>query len=240
MSRFQVIPSIDLRGGKCVRLFQGDYARETTYSDDPIATARRWEAEGGPLLHVVDLDGAKSGRPENAAIIAQICATLHIPVEVSGGLRTMSHISAAFAYGAGRVQLGSVAIRDPELVALACTHYPGRVIVSIDAKNGEVMTDGWTAGSGKRALDLAHEMVALGVPRLMYTDIARDGTGTGPNLEALREMVERAGVPVIASGGITTMAQLRAVKAAGCECAILGRALYEGEIDLAAAVKEVG
>lgn len=234
---FHVIPSIDLRDGRCVRLTQGDYARETSYSDDPLATALDWQAQGGPLLHVVDLDGAKAGSPANHAIMAAVCAALTIPVEVSGGLRTIEDIEAAFAYGAGRVQLGSSAVRDPALVRRACAAFPGAIVVSIDARNGEVMTDGWTKGSGIAATALALHMVDLGVPRIMYTDIARDGALGGPNVEALAALVDALPIPVIASGGITTIDQLRAVAAAGCEGAILGKALYEGRINLREAIE---
>ncbi|MGH2608629.1 MAG: HisA/HisF-related TIM barrel protein, partial [Tepidiformaceae bacterium] len=140
---FEVIPAIDLRNGHCVRLFQGDYDRETRYSDDPVAVARRWESLGAPRLHVVDLDGAKDGSPANQQIIRDICASVAIPVEVSGGIRDLDGIEAAFAFGAERVQLGSAAIRDPELVARACLRYPAQMCVSIDARDGEVFTDGW-------------------------------------------------------------------------------------------------
>lgn len=235
---FQVIPAIDLRGGRCVRLVQGDYNRETRYSDDPVSVARKWEQAGAPLIHVVDLDGAKDGQPVNHEVMAAICGAVSIPVEVSGGIRTLEAIEAALAYGAGRVQLGSAAVRQPELVAEACARFPGRIVVSIDARNGEVMTDGWLQGSGVRALDLARQMVERGVPRLMYTDISRDGALSGPNIDAMREMVQAVDVPVVASGGVTSIEHLRHLAGAGCEGAIVGRALYEGAIDLATAVAE--
>lgn len=232
----QIIPAIDLRAGRCVRLYQGDYARETAYSDDPVAMARHWEALGAPLLHLVDLDGARDGHPVNTALVTDICAALSIPVEVSGGIRDHALLEAAFAAGAGRVQLGSAAVRDPQLVADACRRYPGQIVVSVDARNGEVLTDGWLAGSGLPALDFARRMVDLGVPRLMFTDVSRDGAMNGPNLQALAALVEAVPVPVVASGGITSLAHLRAVAAVGCEAAIVGRALYEGEIDLPQAI----
>jgi phosphoribosylformimino-5-aminoimidazole carboxamide ribotide isomerase len=234
-----VIPAIDLRGGRCVRLLQGDYARETQYSGDPVAVARRWQELGAGLLHVVDLDGAREGKPANTAIMAAICAALTIPVEVSGGLRGIDHIRAAFAYGAVRVQLGSAAVRDPGLVREACHEFPGRIVVSIDARGGEVMTDGWLRNSGVRTLDLAREMVALGVPRLMVTDIERDGAMAGPNVETLAALAKALPVPVVASGGATTIEHLRALAEAGCEGVIVGKALYEGLIDLREALEAV-
>jgi phosphoribosylformimino-5-aminoimidazole carboxamide ribotide isomerase len=236
---FEVIPAIDLRGDRCVRLLQGDYDRETSYSDDPVSVARRWQELGAPRLHVVDLDGAKDGHPVNSGTMAAICRALDIEVEVSGGLRDLAAVSAAFAYGAGRVQLGSAAVRDPELVRAACAAFPRRMVVSIDSRNGEVMTDGWLAGSGVAVLDLARRMLDLGVPRLMFTDIARDGALGGPNVEALRALVDALPVPVVASGGVAELAHLRALADAGCEGAIVGKALYEGAIDLREAIELV-
>lgn len=235
--RFQVIPSIDLREGRCVRLFQGDYARETRYPGDPVEVARRWASAGADILHIVDLDGAKAGAPANATVMASICEALPIPVEVSGGLRTMADIEAAFAYGAGRVQLGSIAVRDPVLVRQACTAFPGGVVVSLDARDGEVMTDGWTAGGGVKVEEMARRMVDLGVPRLMFTDISHDGAMRGPNVDALRALAALVPVPVVASGGVTAIEHLHAIAEAGCEGAIIGRALYEGAIDLRAAIE---
>lgn len=236
---FTVIPAIDLRGGRCVRLFQGDYARETAYADDPVAVAKHWVALGATLLHVVDLDGAKMGEPVNHDIMAAICRAVDVPVEVSGGLRSETDIAAAFAFGAGRVQLGSAAVRDPDLVRRAVERWPAGIVVSIDARGGEVMTDGWLARSGLQVLDLARKMVDLGVPRLMFTDIGRDGALSGPNVGALAALVEALPVPIVASGGVTTIEQLVAVASVGCEGAIIGKALYEGMIDLREALEAV-
>lgn len=229
---FAVIPAIDIRGGRCVRLLRGDYDRETQYPDDPVAVARRWERMGAPLIHVVDLDGARTGAPENATLIATICQAVNVPVEVSGGMRTLAAIQSALEGGAARVQLGSAAVADPGLVREACAAFPGAIVVAIDAKDGEVMIDGWTRASGVRATDLARRAADLGAPRIMYTDIARDGALEGPNVSALREIVESVPIPVIASGGISTLDQLREVIATGCEGAIIGKALYEGHLDL--------
>ena len=229
---FMVIPAIDIRGGRCVRLLNGDYSRETAYSDDPVAMAVKWAEMGAPMLHVVDLDGAKAGSPQNAALVASICRTVSVPVEVSGGMRTAANVADALAAGAARVQLGSAAVHNPELVAGLSARHPGCIVVSIDARDGEVMTDGWTRGTGVRATELANRVAAAGAPRIMYTDIGRDGALKGPNIESLCEMVAAAPVPVIASGGISTIGQLRDVIATGAEGAIIGKALYEGQIDL--------
>jgi phosphoribosylformimino-5-aminoimidazole carboxamide ribotide isomerase len=219
-----------------VRLFQGDYARETSYSDDPLGVARRWEALGAPRLHVVDLDGARAGEPRHRAVIAAICAAVSIPVEVSGGIRTIEAVRDAFAYGARRVQLGSAAVRDPELVRRAVAAFPADIVVSIDSRDGEVRTDGWESASGVRALHLARQMVAAGVPRLMFTDIGRDSTLTEPNFEALSELVTELPVPVVASGGVAKLTDLLRLAEIGCEGAIVGKALYEGTVDLAEAL----
>ncbi len=219
-----------------MRLLQGDYARETSYSDDPVGVARRWEALGAPRLHVVDLDGARAAEPRNRAVMEAICVAVRIPVEVSGGIRNIEAVRDAFAYGARRVQLGSAAVRDPELVRRAVAAFPTDIVVSIDSRDGEVRTDGWESASGVRALELARRMVAAGVPRLMFTDIGRDSTLTEPNFEALIELVAALPVPVVASGGVAKLSDLRKLADIGCEGAIVGKALYEGTVDLAEAL----
>jgi phosphoribosylformimino-5-aminoimidazole carboxamide ribotide isomerase len=236
---FEVIPAIDLLGGRCVRLFQGDYARETHYSDDPVGMALRWEDLGAPRLHVVDLDGARDGAPANHEVMARICEMAAIPVEVSGGIRDLESVAAAFAYGAERVQLGSAAIRTPEFVSDVVRRYPDGIVVSIDARDGEVFTDGWRTPTGRTALDVAREMVEAGVPRLMFTDIGRDSTLTEPNFSALAELVASVGVPVVASGGVSKVEHLVRLARIGCEGAIVGKALYEGTIELPTALAAV-
>jgi len=236
---FEVIPAIDLRGGRCVRLFQGDYDRETEYSLDPAAMALHWEDLGAARLHVVDLDGARSGRPENGAAIAAICAVVGVPVEVSGGIRTMAALSEAVAFGAERIQLGSAAVSNPEFLVEALSRYPGMVVVSIDARDGEVVTDGWLNGTGRRPLDFAREVVAFGVPRIMYTDVRRDGALTEPNFGALRDMVEAVSAPVVAAGGVAKVEHLVRLAEIGCEGAIVGKALYQGAVELPAALAAV-
>ena len=226
-----------MRGGRCVRLFQGDYDRETVYGDDPVAAAERWLALGASRLHVVDLDGARAGQPANRDVLAAICAAVPVPIEVSGGLRTLDAVDDAVGYGAARVQLGSAAVRDPGLVRDAAARYPEAIVVSIDARGGKAYTDGWREGSGRDALALAGEMATLGVGRVMVTDIGRDGALGGPNVEFLAGFVAALSIPVVASGGVSSLDDLRALAGAGCEGAIIGTALYEGRLDLREALE---
>lgn len=237
---FQVIPAIDLRGGQCVRLLQGDYARETVYSADPVAIARRWESLGAPMLHVVDLDGARAAQPVNNAVIVGICDAVGIPVEVSGGLRTLAHVADALERGAALVQLGSAAVTDPGFVREACGRFPGRIGVSIDSSAGGVVTDGWQQASGREALELAREMLDLGVTRLMFTDVSRDGMLTEPNFDVMALYVRELPVPVIASGGVSQVVHLRRLAEIGCAGAVVGKALYEGTVRLPDALAAVG
>lgn len=222
-----------------MRLLHGDYDRETRYSDDPVAVARRWESLGGPIIHVVDLDGAKDGTPANHGVMAKICAAVSVPVEVSGGMRSIEQVRGAFAYGAGRVQIGSAAVRDPGLVRAAVAEFGERIVVSIDARDGEVRTDGWLQGSGVRALDLAEAMAEAGVGRVMFTDIGRDGTMGEPNFAALEELVRALPIPVVASGGVSRIEHLVRLAEIGCEGAIVGKALYEGAFALDEAIATV-
>ena len=185
----EVIPAIDLRGGRCVRLFQGDYAQETVYSDDPVEVALRWQELGAARLHVVDLDGAASGEPANLEVVASIAGSIWTPLQLGGGIRSIETIERAIAMGAGRVVLGTSAIGDPGLVEAACHEFGAdAIIVGVDARDGLVATRGWRESSGVAAIDLVHQMTALGVRRFVYTDIARDGTMTSPNFQALRSL----------------------------------------------------
>ena len=236
---FEVIPAIDVRGGRCVRLLQGDYARETVYADDPAAVAREWEARGAPRLHVVDLDGARAGHPVNGDALAAIRRAVAIPVEVSGGLRTMADVEAAAALGAARIQLGSAAVRDPAFAGEAAARFPGMIVAAIDTRDGEARTDGWLEGADADPLALARELAERGVPRVMVTDIARDGALTGPNVELAAAFAAALPVPVVASGGVAETAHLRALAGAGCEGAIVGKALYERRFTLAEALAAV-
>lgn len=236
---FEVIPAIDLRGGRCVRLFNGDYDRETEYSADPVAVARQWESLGASRLHVVDLDGARAGQPANGEVMRRICAALSIPVEVSGGLRTLESLDEAADYGAARLQIGSIAAKEPERVKDFVARHRDKVVVSIDARGDEVMTDGWEQGSGVGALDLAKLMAEYGVARVMVTDISRDGALQGPNVESIRRFVDELPIPVVASGGVTELRNLTDLAAAGCEGVIVGTALYEGKFALPEALEAV-
>ncbi len=236
---FEVIPAIDVRGGRCVRLLQGDYAQETVYADDPAAVARAWEEQGAPRLHVVDLDGARAGRPVNGAALAAIVGAVAIPVEVSGGLRTLADVEAAAALGAARIQLGSAAVRDPAFAGECAARFPGMIVAAIDTRDGEARTDGWLEGAGADPLALARELAERGVPRVMVTDIARDGALAGPNVALAEAFAAALPVPVVASGGVAETAHLRALAGAGCEGAIVGKALYERRFTLAEALAAV-
>ena len=234
-----MIPAIDIRGGRCVRLTYGDYDQETVYDDDPAAMAREWESQGATRLHVVDLDGAREGHPVNRAEVAAICKAVAVPVEVSGGLRTLEDIEAAAGLGAKRIQLGSAAVRNPELVNLAVERFPGMIVVAVDTRAGEALTEGWIEGSGANALTLAREMVERGAPRIMVTDVGRDGALEGPNVALAAEFAAALPVPVVAAGGVTTADDLRALAETGCEGAIVGKALYERRFTLAEALEAV-
>lgn len=222
-----------------MRLLHGDYDRETRYDDDPVAVATRWERLGAPLIHVVDLDGARAGEPVNAELMGRICKAVSVPVEVSGGIRSLESVRGALAYGAGRVQLGSAAVHDPALVRKAATAFPQAIVVSIDARDGEVRTDGWLQGTGVRAIDLAREMAAAGVSRVMFTDIGRDGTMGEPNFGVYAELVRELAIPVVASGGVSRIEHLVRLAEIGCEGAIVGKALYEGAFRLDEAIAAV-
>ena len=229
----EVIPAIDLRSGRCVRLYQGDYRRETVYSDDPLSMALDWERQGAPRLHLVDLDGAAQGRPANLETIGQIIQRLAIPVQVGGGIRDQATAESLLAAGADRVVIGTAAVQEPSLVEGLCRkHGSGRVVVAVDARDGRVAIKGWTEGSLLSALELARRMAELGVRRLLYTDISRDGTMTEPNFAASEELALETGLAVLASGGITSLDHIRRLAGTGVEGAILGRALYAGAISL--------
>jgi len=236
---FEVIPSIDLRDGRCVRLLHGDFARETVYSDDPVAIARRWEREGARRLHVVDLDASRDGTPRNHAVVAAIIAALQIPVQVAGGIRDEPGARALLSAGADRVVLGTAAVQDPALVQRLAQRDPERLIVALDARDGFVRTDGWTQDSGVRVLDLAHSMLRAGVCRFLYTDIARDGALEGPNITAYAELCAAIDAAVQASGGVASVADIVALTRTGAEGVVVGRALYTGGISLPEALAAV-
>ena len=229
-----VIPAIDLRGGRCVRLLQGDFAQETVYGDDPVQMALRWQEAGAAILHVVDLDGARAGEPVQGEIVAAIAQALTIPVQLGGGLRSLDHIETAFAGGVARVVLGTAAIENSDLLREAIARWGGeRIILGLDAREGLVATRGWIETTTVRATDLARDLAALGLRRVVYTDIGRDGTLHEPNYDALAEMASTSGLAVIASGGVAHRDHLPALAALpGVEAAIVGRALYTGDVVL--------
>ncbi|MCJ7606035.1 MAG: 1-(5-phosphoribosyl)-5-[(5-phosphoribosylamino)methylideneamino]imidazole-4-carboxamide isomerase [Dehalococcoidales bacterium] len=238
MPKIEIIPSIDLRDGKCVRLYQGDYNQETVYSDDPLDIALQYQSVGAPRLHIVDLDGAASGEIGNMPIIENIANALLIPVQLGGGIRDMATIEALLRAGIERVILGTAAVEDPALVREACQRFRDSIIVGIDARDGYVATQGWVRDTEQTAVALANAMAEAGVRRFIYTDIARDGTLTEPNFAAVSEMVEAIGLPIIAAGGVSSVNHLKMLGKLGVEGAIIGKALYTGDINLKQALQE--
>ncbi|PPS40944.1 1-(5-phosphoribosyl)-5-[(5-phosphoribosylamino)methylideneamino]imidazole-4-carboxamide isomerase [Chroococcidiopsis sp. TS-821] len=239
----EVIPAIDLLAGKCVRLYQGDYARSQVFNDNPADMAQQWVEQGATRLHVVDLDGAKQGKIVNLAAIEAIITAVAVPIQVGGGLRDRTSVAQLLDLGVQRVILGTVAVEQPQLVADLCQEFPGQIVVGIDARNGKVATRGWLETSEVSATQLATQMQELGAAAIIYTDIHRDGTLSGPNLEALRELATQISIPVIASGGIssiTDLLSLLALEPSGVVGAIVGRALYTGDISLKSAIQAVG
>jgi phosphoribosylformimino-5-aminoimidazole carboxamide ribotide isomerase len=235
-----VYPAIDLRGGRCVRLLEGAFDRETVYGDDPVAVARGFEAAGASWIHLVDLDGARAGRPVQADLVAAICAAVRIPVQVGGGLRDAAAVRAVLGAGAARAVLGTVAVQDPALAGTICRAHPDRIAIGLDARDGLLRVAGWTEGSQATATGFAARVKGLGAAAIIYTDIGRDGTERGPDLEGTRAVAAAAGVPVIASGGVGTLDHVRAVAALGVAGVVIGRALYTGAVRLAEALAVAG
>jgi phosphoribosylformimino-5-aminoimidazole carboxamide ribotide isomerase len=239
----EVIPAIDLLDSKCVRLYQGDYTQSQVFDENPAAVAKQWMAGGATRLHVVDLDGAKAGKPVNLGAIASILQAVSIPVQVGGGLRDRNSVAQLLNLGVERVILGTIAVKQPQLAADLCGEFPGKIVVGIDARNGKVATDGWLETSEVAATDLAHQMAQLGAAAIIYTDIHRDGTLSGPNIPALRELAENIAIPVIASGGVSSVSDLLSLlvlEPVGVSGVIVGRALYTGDVVLTEAIKAVG
>lgn len=242
MSAFTIYPAIDIRGGKCVRLVQGDYARETVYNENPVEVARSWEAQGGSYIHLVDLDGAKAGHPVNAELIGEIARSVQVPVQVGGGLRTLEDVERLLGLGVSRVILGTAAIEDRAFTEAVLGTYGDKVAIGIDARNGLVATRGWLETSEVQAEVLARELAAKGAETFIFTDISRDGMMQGPNVEAIRALAQVSGRTVIASGGVTVqddLLKLAAYAAQGIGGAIVGKALYTGSIDLAQAIQAI-
>ncbi len=232
-------PAIDLKGGQCVRLLRGDMAAATVYGDDPAAQAASFQSAGCAWVHVVDLDGAFAGASVNGAAVRGILAAVEVPVQLGGGIRDRAAIDGWLEAGVSRVVLGTVALRDPELVIAACRDHPGRIAVGIDARGGKVAVQGWAETAEIAAEELALRFEDAGVAAVIFTDIDRDGALEGPNLVATEALARRLSTPVIASGGVSSLADLTALSAlapAGVAGAIVGRALYDGRVDVARAV----
>ena len=237
-----VIPAIDLKDGRCVRLRQGDMAAETVYSEDIVAVARNWQQCGASLIHVVDLNGAVGGESKNLPQIEAVRKAVTVDVQVGGGIRTIETVRRYLKAGVSRVVLGTAALTDRAFLEQACTEFPRQVVLGLDARDGKVAVKGWTAVSETKAIDLLREVRGLKIGVVIYTDIARDGMLNGPNLTALKEVVASSAFPVIASGGISRVEDLLAVRLLGpkIEGAIVGKALYDGKLDYQSAVAALG
>ena len=234
-----IYPAIDIRGGRCVRLTEGRFDAETVFADDPAEMALKWAGMGAEFLHLVDLDGALAGEGKNVPVIERILQSVNIPVQLGGGIRNLETIEKLLSLGVTRLILGSAAVKNPQLVEEACKKYPGHIAVGIDAKNGDVAIEGWGQGSGVAATELAKKMAAYGVETIIYTDISRDGMLSGVNVEATAALARACGVPIIASGGVASLEDIRRVKAVesdGVQGCIIGKAIYTGAVDLKAAL----
>lgn len=234
-----IIPAIDLKEGKCVRLERGVMSTATIYSDDPAATARRWEAEGAKLLHVVDLDGAFAKKPKNYDAVGAIVDAVNVPVQVGGGVRTIETLSAYLELGVERLVMGTAAHKDSDILVAACEKFPGKVVLGIDSRKGRVAVEGWSQTTGMESGELAAKFENLMLAAIVYTDISKDGMQTGPNIEATRQLARAVSIPVIASGGVGNMAHIQALlplEQDGVVGVIVGRALYAGSLDLKEAI----
>ena len=237
----EIIPAIDIRGGRCVRFEQGDYDRETVFADDPVEMAQRWESAGAKRLHVVDLDGARDGKPQNEDVIRRVIESVSIAVQVGGGARDVAAIDRYVTAGADRVAIGTAAVKDQTTLVNAVSLFRERIIVGVDARDGMVATEGWRETSAVPALEFVGQLSDFGVERIFYTDISRDGMLGGPNFPAIQEVVEHAaGLPspmaVIASGGVSAVEHLKRLRLIGVEGAIIGKALYTGALDIGEAL----
>ena len=238
-----IIPAIDIKDGRCVRLYQGDMDRETVYYQQPLDAARHLAAEGARMIHVVDLNGAVEGHPVHLAELAAICAESGVAVEVGGGLRSLEAVEDAMDAGVERVVIGTKAYEDQDFLQAACRRFPGRVVVGIDARDGKVAVRGWRDDTAMDALELARRCEQDGAARIIYTDISRDGTGSGVNAEQTAQVARAVGIPVIASGGVGSLDDIRALAGFagdGIEGVIVGRALYNGAFSLADAMTAAG
>lgn len=236
----EIIPAVDIRGGKCVRLYQGDYKRETVFDEDPVRAALTWYSQGARWLHIVDLDGAATGEPKNVEVVEQIMKESGLLIELGGGIRQEKVAKKLLRLGASRIILGTVAIENRELVKKLCQQFGEAIAVSLDARDGKIAIHGWQKDTVFEVLQLSRELVDDGVRRFIYTDIKRDGTLTEPNFDMISRLLTEANVPVIAAGGISKLEHLRRLKELGVEGAIIGRALYTGDIDLREAIINFG
>jgi phosphoribosylformimino-5-aminoimidazole carboxamide ribotide isomerase len=234
----QVIPAIDLRGGRCVRLRQGDFDQETVFGDDPAAMALRWQSGGAERIHLVDLDGAKAGRPVNTEAVRQIVQKVNVPCQLGGGLRDEQTIALWLSYGLDRVVVGTQALRDPDWFSRMAERFPERLLLGLDARDGKVATQGWIDVSSIQALAFARQFDSLPIAGIIYTDIERDGMLGGPNLESIAALAGSVRTPVIASGGIGDLADLDKLAALPVSACIVGRALYEGRFSLSQAIRQ--
>jgi len=238
-NKLEIIPAIDLRGGRCVRLYQGDYNQETVFSANPVEVAKHWCSLGAKRLHIVDLDGAAKGEVCHFDAVSSIVAAVSIPVEVGGGIRTMGSIKKLLDAGVGRVILGTAAIEDRDMVTEACRRFGERIVAGVDARDGLAATRGWIESSKVKAVELVKSMKSIGIERIIYTDISRDGTLTEPNFAAIHELLADTDMKIIAAGGISSIEHLRKLSAIGIEGAIVGRAIYTGHIDLKKALEVI-
>jgi len=236
----EIIPAVDIRGGKCVRLYQGDYNQETVFDEDPATVALNWYSQGARWLHVVDLDGAVAGEPQNMDIVEEIIKQSGMLIELGGGIRQEEVVERLLRQGVNRIILGTVAIENRELVEKLCQQFGEAIAVSLDARDGKIAIHGWQKDTVFEVLQLSREMVDAGVRRFIYTDIRKDGTLTEPNFDMINRLLAEANVPVIAAGGISKMEHLRRLKELGVEGAIIGKALYTGDIDLGEAIINFG
>ena len=227
-----VIPAIDIIGGRCVRLYQGDYTRETVFSENPVEVALKWKSCGATRLHIVDLDGAATGKLHNLNIIQEIVKQSGLSVQLGGGIRDETTVERLVVIGIKRIILGTIAIEHPDIIKKLCRKYSESIIVGIDARDGFVATHGWQKDTAVTALELGRKMADIGIQRILYTDIKRDGTLTEPGFDAISELVSNVGLPVIAAGGISALSHLKKLREIGVEGAIIGKALYTNDIDL--------
>jgi len=236
----EIIPAIDIRGGKCVRLYQGDYKQETVFNEDPVTAALTWYSQGARWLHIVDLDGAATGEPRNMEVVEEIMKESDLLIELGGGIRQKEVAQKLLRQGVSRIILGTPAIENRELVKKLCRQFGEAIAVSLDARDGRIAIHGWQKNTVVEVLELSREMVDAGASRLIYTDIKRDGTLTEPNFDMIGRLLAQANVPVVVAGGVSKLEDLQRLKELGAEAAIIGKALYTGDIDLGEAIMNFG